>query len=205
MNKRSFKDTIYGDMSGRDYKGTIDIRGLELNSWEGAPKTFWGEFYATGNNFKNFKGSPIFLNGAHISMSGVKTLKSLDGLNCEGTVSDFNIAYSSVKNFKGAPDKVLGMFGGHDIDTLESVDGLSRYVGGRLLLHGSSIKNLNGYQPLNEPRLISVYNTNTYIELEFITRLKHPGLTDTEYQHMLYELTNDTCFLSQEAKEIFIF
>lgn len=202
---KSFKDTTYGDMTGLDYKGTIDIRGLGLDSWEGSPTTFWGSFYATGNNFIDFKGSPLFKNGSYLGMSG-NPLETLDGLNCEGSISDFNISVSKLKNFIGSPSKVLGMFGGHDIPTLESVEGLSPYIGGRVLLSNSNVMNLNGVQPLNKPTLVTGYgNPYNYVETEYLLRYEKPGLTDSEYRLLMYDLTKDTDLLSIDVKDIFLF
>jgi len=39
-----FKDTKYGDLSGQDYKGDIDVIGMNLTSLEGAPKSVNGYF-----------------------------------------------------------------------------------------------------------------------------------------------------------------
>lgn len=202
---KSFKDTTYGDMSGQDYRGTIDIRGQGLDSWEGAPTTFYGGFYAAENNFTDFKGSPFFKNGTHLSFTK-NPLETLDGLNCEGSVSDFNLSYSNLKNFKGSPSKVLGMFGGHDIPTLESVEGLSPYIGGRVLLSNSNVMNLNGVQPLNKPTLVSGWgNPYNYVEAEYLLRYEKPGLTDSEYRLLIYDLTKDTDLLSIDVKDIFLF
>lgn len=52
---KSFKDTTYGDMTGQDYRGTIDIRGQGLDSWEGASTTFYGEFYAAEQCIKSLE------------------------------------------------------------------------------------------------------------------------------------------------------
>ena len=45
-----FKETKYGDLSGQEYNGNIDVSGLGLTSLEGCPKKVIGDFNCSDND-----------------------------------------------------------------------------------------------------------------------------------------------------------
>ena len=58
-----FKDTKYGDLTGKFYRGDIDVCGLGLTSLEGAPKGVEGDFMCSYNQLTTLKGIPIKVGG----------------------------------------------------------------------------------------------------------------------------------------------
>lgn len=71
-----FKDTQYGDLSGKVYDGDIDVVGLGLTSLEGSPKIVNGDFNCRWNRLKTLEFSPSVVNG-HFDCSE-NELHSLD-------------------------------------------------------------------------------------------------------------------------------
>ena len=58
-----FKDTKYGDLTGKFYRGDIDVSGLGLTSLEGAPKGVEWDFMCSYNQLTTLKGIPIKVGG----------------------------------------------------------------------------------------------------------------------------------------------
>lgn len=163
-----FKDTKYGDLSGQHYSGSIDINGLDVNDWEGCPKSFWGSFNANGCSFKDFKNAPLFKQGSDLFF-GNNPLESLIDMKHENDVSDFTVQNSKLLSFNGAPSKIRGMFHASNIKTLKSIQGLPTYVVGRFFIDGSNIKTLGNYTPEKNPIMIIMEN---HLEIEFKEKLK---------------------------------
>jgi len=61
-----FKDTTFGNMSDKVWKGNIYLTWVQLTSLEGAPKEVKGDFECYGNNLKNLKYTPKVVQGDFI-------------------------------------------------------------------------------------------------------------------------------------------
>jgi len=94
-----FKDTKYGDLTGQDYKGNIDVSNLDLISLEGAqksvrdnfncsnnpklislegaPKSVWCDFICSGNlNLILLEGVPTTIGGNFYCFNDPKSTQS---------------------------------------------------------------------------------------------------------------------------------
>jgi len=111
-----FKDTKYGDLSGQDYKGDINISGLKLTSLEGAPMTVTGYFSCSNN----------------------QTLVSLKGAP-ESVGDFFDCSYNpKLTSLEGAPENVGDFFGCSNNPELSSLEGVPKNVGGGFYCHHNS-------------------------------------------------------------------
>ena len=59
-----FKDTEYGDLTGKVYDGTITLNNVGLTSLEGAPKEVTGAFCVPNNKLKSLEHCPTKIRGA---------------------------------------------------------------------------------------------------------------------------------------------
>jgi len=74
-----FSDTKYGDLTGQTYKGDIDVKGMNLTSLEGTPKSVIGSFWCYSNpKLTSLKGAPENVSG-NFSCSDNPQLISLEG------------------------------------------------------------------------------------------------------------------------------
>jgi len=74
-----FKDTKYGDLTGQEYKGNIDVHGMNLASLEGSPKGVIGIFNCSRNkDLTSLKGAPETIKGDFYCSNNPK-LTSLEG------------------------------------------------------------------------------------------------------------------------------
>ena len=201
-----FKDTKYGDLSGQDYREDINIVGLDVDDWEGAPKTFWGIFNAHGCKFKNLKGAPLFKEGSSVYFDN-NPLETLEDMKHEETLSDFGIAGTHIKSFKGCPKKIIGMFAAYNNKGVTTMEGAPTYVAGRYFVRDCNIAKWGNHQPSDTTPIMVDFsgNPNIHLELEFNIRKKNQHLSEQELNLMLFKTTNDTIYLSKELKDMFIF
>ena len=73
----TFKDTIYGDLTGQTYKKDIDLSGFGLESLEFAPKKILGNFFIGFNELTTLKYCPEYI-GGNFSCQKSKQLLSLE-------------------------------------------------------------------------------------------------------------------------------
>lgn len=73
----TFKDTIYGDLTGQTYKQDIDLSGFGLESLEYAPQKILGNLYIGYNEITTLKHCPVSV-GGNFSCQKSKKLESLE-------------------------------------------------------------------------------------------------------------------------------
>lgn len=139
--------------------GAWQMRGLNLNSWEGCPATCKGNVYASDNQFTSFEhfpkmvgGSLIIDNnkadihnlqgigkivaGASISNSNVHSLQGLNQLNDE--MMFLNVKGNKLTSLVGGPSKVKAHFV-CDQNPITSWEGAPKFVGSYVLISGTTM------------------------------------------------------------------
>ena len=109
-----FKDTGYGDLSGRVYNGNINVSLMNLTSLEGAPEIVNGSFYCYKNNLTSLKGAPKEVYGNfNCSHNELKNLE----YSPEIVNGDFDCSYNAnLKSLEYAPKKPYSFKGLDNID-----------------------------------------------------------------------------------------
>jgi len=176
-----FKDTKYGDLTGQNYDGDIDVSDMKLTSLKGAPQTITGSFDCSNNNLTSLAGAPQTVHG------------------------DFICYYNNLTSLEGAPQRVEGYFN-CSYNKLTSLEGASELVNGAFLCQKNKLVSLKGLKGV--AKIKSVYcvnNSNEHLSKEWEIRKENPTMTEEEINEKMYELTQMEYYLSTEAKDIFLF
>lgn len=112
----TFANSKYGDMTGLRYGGKIAVSNLGLTSLEGAPDVVDGDFYCSGNRFKDFEFGP------------------------EEVTGDFDCSSFDLTSTKGFPKKVGGRIGIYNCG-IKSLEDLPEEVNGTLTFEGCKLLN----------------------------------------------------------------
>ncbi len=89
-----FKDTEYGDLTGKIYRGSIDVSSLELTSLEGAPKEVDGGFDCSCNTLTSLEFSPEVVKGEFLcNLNQLTTLRHAPKI----IYSSFDCSDNSIK------------------------------------------------------------------------------------------------------------
>ena len=140
-----FKETKYGDLTGKEHDGDIDLSGVNLTSLEGAPEVMVnGDFNVSHNpSLTSLKGGPTkFITNEkkdgdedYVYNASFCDIKDLDGLP---TKLNFTLNLSNntkLKSLKGLPNETLSIF--FNSCELESLDGMPDEVNGYLSIWGN--------------------------------------------------------------------
>lgn len=129
MKFKKFKHLkMYGDLSNKYYKGSIECSARYLNSLEGAPKWVSLDFWCNTNYLETLKGGPVFTGDSfHCSYNEIITLEGApqyvgQTFNCSGN--------KYLESLEGAPQYVSESFNCTICPELESLQGAPEYVGG---------------------------------------------------------------------------
>jgi hypothetical protein len=146
--KKQFKET-----------GAWQMRGLNLNSWEGCPATCKGNIYASDNQFTSFDHFPKMVGGSlivdgnkadihnlqgigkvtagiSISNSNLHSLVGLNELNDE--MMFLNVKGNKLTSLVGGPSKVRAHYV-CDKNPITSWEGAPKFVGNYVLISGTSM------------------------------------------------------------------
>jgi len=123
--KMKFKDTKYGDLTGQEYKGDINVKRMNLTSLEGAPKNVKGSFYCNNLKLTSLEGAPDSVT-EYFNCSDNPDLTSLKG-SPESVGKSFwcsdNPNNPKLISLEGAPKKVGGSFYCHNNPKLTLLEG----------------------------------------------------------------------------------
>jgi len=114
-----FKDTKYGDLTGRTHKGSISVSN-SLTSLEGSPKFVSGNFSCSSTNIIDLKGAPKSVNG-DFSCSNVD-ITSLDGAP-KIVLGSYYCHDTNITSLEGAPKTIYKNFNCSNNQKLVSIEG----------------------------------------------------------------------------------
>lgn len=228
----TFKDTMYGDLTGQAYHGDIKLENIELDSLEGCPNIVFGDFIIYNAGLTSLKGAPTKVSGRiNISVNELTSLefcpemqdgrsfscsdnKGLTSLKGGPTciIDDYGIFGCSLTSFEYSPIKVLGMFNGSD-NKVTSLKGCTPYVGGRFFINNNRIGTTmieDGFRPQSYGKMRSFGdNPNMLLDVEFkiLFDLKDdPNINDNDYLNAkMYQHTEKPIYLPPFVRDIFIF
>jgi len=119
-----FKDTEYGDLTGKIYNKDIYVSHMNLTSLEGSPNEANGNFQCNDNDLKTLKGAPKVvkynfwcqnnhlktLEGAPKEIGNSFICKNNELISLKGVPkiikSNFICAYNNIKTFDFLPEEV---------------------------------------------------------------------------------------------------
>jgi len=176
-----FKDTKYGDLTGQNYAGHIDVSSNNLTSLEGAPQKVYGSFHCRNNNLSSLEGAPHTVQG------------------------HFHCSNNNLTSLEGAPQTVQGSFDCSN-NKLTSLEHAPKTVQGYVDCGGNRLISLKGLKGISS--ISSVYcknNPNGHLGKEFELRKENPKMLEEDIDIKMYELTQLEYYLPQAAKDIFLF
>lgn len=174
-----FKDTEYGDLTGKHYEGDIDLVELNITSLEGSPKTVRGDFNCSKNMLKTLAGGPKEVKGYFYCYNN--PLTSLIG-SPKVVGGDFDCEYTQITSLEGSPEEIGGDFICSRCK-LTSLRGVSKWFRGVLRSYG---------------------NPNALLKTEWDFRMDNPQMTENEIMTAMYKLTKDPHYLPDAVKKIFL-
>ena len=112
---KAFKDTRFGDMTGKTVGYSIEVYNEEMDSLEGSPKEVYGNFDVTDNNLTSLKGSPRKIYG------------------------NFNCYNNKLTSLEDGPDIVTGNYDIGADNNLTSLKGSPMSIGADFTIYGADV------------------------------------------------------------------
>lgn len=122
----TFKDTMYGDLTGHKTFDSINISKQKIDSLEGAPIECYGDFFCEHNNLKTLEHSPNRVFG--VFGCGRNPIISLKGSPAQ-VGGDYDCSGTKVKSFEGCTTDIGGTFYAYDVPMTEDemIDDIINY------------------------------------------------------------------------------
>ena len=197
-----FKDTKYGDLTGKIFIGNINVSGIGLTSLKGSPKIIInGGFDCSYNQLTSLKCSPHIIRGSFICNNN-----QLTSLKCSPKeVTDSFICYDNhLISLEGAPTEVGGgFFCGKN--KLTSFEHSPKIVGGNFNASDNQLTTTKDAPDEIGGIFRCSHNPNPHLETEYKIRKENPDLSDEDFAMKMYDETDDTNYLPQEVRDAFIF
>ncbi len=162
-----FKDTIYGDLTGKDYYEKISVIHNDLKSLEGSPKKVMGDFVCSDNLLTSLKGRP----------------QSISGNN-----GDFNCENNILTTLEGRPEIVNGDFNCQN-NKLTNLIGSPRVVNGSFICSNNPLTSLEGC-PKNIYNYFCFYGNTTIKDIKkeiIINQIKAKEYFVNDYETFTFE------------------
>lgn len=166
-----FKDTIYGDLTGKDYYEKISVIHNDLKSLEGSPKKVMGDFVCSDNLLTSLKGRP----------------QSISGNN-----GDFNCENNILTTLEGRPEIVNGDFNCQN-NKLTNLIGSPRVVNGSFICSNNPLTSLEGC-PKNIYDYFCFYGNTTIKDIKkeiIINQIKAKEYFVNDYETFTFEDIKD--------------
>ena len=112
---KTFKDTRFGDMTGKQVGYGIEVYNEDLDSLEGSPEVIRGNFDVTDNNLTSLKGSPVKIFG------------------------NFSCYNNKITSLEYGPEIVTGNYDVGADNNLTSLKGAPMSVGGDFTIYGAEV------------------------------------------------------------------
>lgn len=134
---RAFKDTRYGDLTGKAFQKEISVSLEVLTSLEGSPEIVTKKFDCSNNELTTLKYAPEKVGDFHCSSNKLTTLE--DGP--KEVMGTYKCSRNKLTTLKGAPTILGGIFDCSN-NELTSLEFAPKQVGSMFYCKGNKINNV---------------------------------------------------------------
>lgn len=152
-----FKDTKYGNLTGKEYKESIFIINKNLTSLKGSPKKVCSSFDCSHNDLILLKFCPEEINGTFdCSENMIETFKYSPKI----VTGNFNCSYNKLISLKGGPKIVMDGYNCSN-NMLKTLEGVTEEINGVFNCSKNNISSLK-----YRPKKSSIFNCKNNVFLK---------------------------------------